>query len=224
MQFWISVAQIGPLTFRERCLRPPQSLPPPSQTYIAPVSLISVILSVIQALLQCHHKCVFNVINDFVVVGQMAATLPRWRNVKSGARNDERGAGRQIWGQVLLNLQGNVVQISRQLFLSFFSFTAHVDQDSWTVLILSHSPVIGHGRKIQSGRCFYKSQTNPQRLINPSVSGWMTSNVPCPAMRRFADFSWTNVDKAALSWNQLLFSFWEPRGLTWNRGIGRSQR
>lgn len=73
------------------------SLPPPSQTYIAPVSLISVILSVIQALLQCHHKCVFNVINDFVVVGQMAATLPRRRNVKSGAWNDERGgAGRQI--------------------------------------------------------------------------------------------------------------------------------
>lgn len=124
------------------------SLPPPSQTYIAPVSLISVILSVIQALLQCHHKCVFNVINDFVVVGQMAVTLPRWRNVKSGARNDERGAGRQIWGQVLLNLQGDVVQISRQLFLFFFPFTAHVDQDSWTVFILSHSPVIGHGQNV----------------------------------------------------------------------------
>lgn len=100
------------------------SLPPPSQTYIAHVSLISVILSVIQALLQCHHKCVFNVINDFVVVGQMAATLPRWRNVKSGARNDERGAGRQIWVQLLLNLQGNVVQISRQLFLFFFPHRA----------------------------------------------------------------------------------------------------
>lgn len=93
----------------------PPSLLPPSQTYIAPVSLISVILSVIQALLQCRHKCVFNVINDSAVVGQMAATLPRRRNVKSGARNDERGAGRQIWGQVLLNLQGDVAQISQQL-------------------------------------------------------------------------------------------------------------
>lgn len=68
MPFWTSEAQIGPLTFRGNVV---SSLLHPScfrcETYIAPVSLISVILSVIQALLQCHHKCVFNVINDLPV-------------------------------------------------------------------------------------------------------------------------------------------------------------
>lgn len=59
-------------------------IPPPSVTELYCSYLINIGYSICQseALFHCNDKCVFNIINAFIVSGQMTMTLPQQRQVK----------------------------------------------------------------------------------------------------------------------------------------------